>query len=328
MVRGWTGTGTEVGESLDESFENVSAPSSFLPQIALPPRPQKPPPHGEPALAAATKQQSPLPPPPSAHLPKLPLRPVSQPRSSVVCFASQGYPPSPFSSGVNSPVLIRTSSASSSPPSLKHTRRASSTAHPTLRRCHRHLAPIPTATAIAPSLSTHLRPVGHNESQTVLPSFHKSQRPLAHRHPPLVSLSATATSTPNIAESETTGVNSSARPVQPALRRKLARACTEDADACARPVHRHRHDRGIIPASPQTEPGPEPGPDARLDGRVVRAIWFKSSQPIMPYHSLLYVTPPMQDRTSLPTPSPSHPQHRSPASPHSPLADVALPHRA
>jgi len=33
---------------------------------------------------------------------------------------------------------------------------------------------------------------------------------------------------------------------------------------------------GASPASKQTGPWPEPGPDARLDGRVVRAIWLKS----------------------------------------------------
>jgi len=64
MEGDWTGTGTEDGESLGESFENVSAPSSLSPPppIALPHRL---------APAVETKQPSLLLPPP-AHLPKLP----------------------------------------------------------------------------------------------------------------------------------------------------------------------------------------------------------------------------------------------------------------
>jgi len=85
----WTRTRTEDGESLDESFESVFPPSSFLPPVALSPHPQEPPLPGKPAFAVATKQLPP-PRPTSEHPPKLPQRPVSQPRS----FASQGSTPS------------------------------------------------------------------------------------------------------------------------------------------------------------------------------------------------------------------------------------------
>src|SRR5579863_4296535 len=102
--------------------------------------------------------QPPLPLLPSAHPPQLPQHPVSQPRSSVGSFISQGSTPSPVASGVNSPVLTRTLSASSSslsqardvppPPPILPTAAAVAT---------------PTATALAPSLSAHrrLRPLFH-----------------------------------------------------------------------------------------------------------------------------------------------------------------------
>ncbi|KAF8266484.1 hypothetical protein EI94DRAFT_1733095 [Lactarius quietus] len=79
MEREWTVASTEDGESLDESFENVSAPSSFLPPITLPPRPPKPP-----ALATNTSS-----------------------------LASRGSSPS----SISSPILALTPSGSSSAPS-------------------------------------------------------------------------------------------------------------------------------------------------------------------------------------------------------------------
>jgi len=44
MEQYFLGAGTEDGENLGESFENVYTPSSFSPPVALPPRPKKPPP--------------------------------------------------------------------------------------------------------------------------------------------------------------------------------------------------------------------------------------------------------------------------------------------
>lgn len=43
---------------------------------------------------------------------------------------------------------------------------------------------------------------------------------------------------------------------------------------------------------------------------------------------LLSVTRPAQDCARFPTPSPGHPRHRLPASPHSPRPYVSLPHQA
>src|SRR6266852_3849972 len=116
MEREWTGTGTEDGESLDESFENVSAPSSFLPPPSFPLRPPSMP-TGKPALVLATKQPPPPPPLPSQP-PKLPQRPP-HPRGST-----NGSSPSPVTSGVGTPVLTRNNSASSSSHSHQSTRRA------------------------------------------------------------------------------------------------------------------------------------------------------------------------------------------------------------
>ncbi|KAI9459443.1 hypothetical protein BJY52DRAFT_1186402 [Lactarius psammicola] len=109
IEREWSVAGTEDGESLDESFENVSAPSSFLPPITLPPRPPKPP--GNPSVAMASK------PPPPPLPPKLPQR--QQRGSAASSLASRGSSPS----SITSPALALTPSGSSSAPSLASTRR-------------------------------------------------------------------------------------------------------------------------------------------------------------------------------------------------------------
>jgi len=175
MRQDWTWTRTEDGESLDESFESVFAPSSFLPPIALSPYPQEPPLPGKPVLAVATKQ---LPPPPltSEHRPK---RLVSQPRSSVGSFASQGSTPSPAASGVNFLVLTRTPSASGSSLSL-------TLCDTRLSHCPSHPSPLLSP----PCTHTHrdcarALPQCVPPSQTGLPSLHKAQQPPTHPHPPV-----------------------------------------------------------------------------------------------------------------------------------------------
>jgi len=158
---------------------SLRPPPSF-PPIALSPHPQEPPLPGKPALAVATKQLPPPPPPPtSEHPPKLPQRPVSQPRSSVGSFASQGSTPSPAASGVSFLVLTRTPSASSSSLSLTPC---------DARLSHRPSHPPPLLSP--PCTHTHrdwarALPQRVPPSQTGLPSFHKAQRPPAHPHPPL-----------------------------------------------------------------------------------------------------------------------------------------------
>ncbi|KAH9079694.1 hypothetical protein EDB83DRAFT_1299289 [Lactarius deliciosus] len=108
MEREWTVASTEDGESLDESFENVSAPSSFLPPITLPPRPLKPP--GNPTVTSK--------PPPPPLPPKLPQR--QQRGSAASSLASRGSSPS----STTSPALALTpSGSSSSTPSLASTTR-------------------------------------------------------------------------------------------------------------------------------------------------------------------------------------------------------------
>jgi len=133
--------------------------TSFIP----PHHPQKPPPLRKPALIMATKQP-PTPPLPSVHPPKLPQRLVSQPRSSTGSVASQASIPRHLQCKLPGPHM-HTLCKQLLPLAHKHTARASTTAHPTLRRYRRHPAPIPTATAttLAPSLTAyfHLRPVFH-----------------------------------------------------------------------------------------------------------------------------------------------------------------------
>ena len=99
--------------------------------------------------------------------------PVSQPRSSVACFASQGSTPSPFGSAVTPLVLTSAPSASSSSLSLTNTPHVPP---PPLTPSAGAVAtlPIPTTTALAPSLSAHLRPVDYNDRLT--PSFHPFAR--------------------------------------------------------------------------------------------------------------------------------------------------------
>ena len=307
MERDWTGTGTEDGESLDESFENVSAPSSFLPPIALPPRPQKPPPPGKPALAVATKQPPP-PPPPSAHPPKLPQRPVSQPRSSVGGFASQGSTPSPVASGMNSPVLARTPSASSSSVSLTSTRRvpppppipssaaAVTTPHPypPPPRSRPHSARTSVqSTATTASDRSSIRSQGTTTSRTSTSSR--------------ASLPTTTQSTPVLPAAKQQGVAMRARydTLFVANVRAHAPKLAKPPPSTPTPLKRQNAGwRGLSidiativgapPASAQAEPGPEPGPDARLDGRVVHAIWLKSrleSQRLRDIWCVLYSMP-------------------------------------
>ena len=117
--------------------------TSFIP----PHRPQKPPPLGKPALIMATKQP-PTPPLPSVHPPKLPQRPVSQPRSSTGSVASQASIPRRLQRKLPGP-HTHTLRKQLLPLAHKHAARASTTAHPTLRRYRRH--PAACAELVGPS---------------------------------------------------------------------------------------------------------------------------------------------------------------------------------
>jgi hypothetical protein len=136
MEREWTVASIEDGESLDESFENVSAPSSFLPPITLPPRPPKLP--VNPAHLKAATSTSPA---------QAPQRPSSQQRGSAASsLASRGSSPS----SITSPVLALTPSAAAAPRPLSPARAACPLRYPSRPLLPHHARA---------RLSTHLRPV-------------------------------------------------------------------------------------------------------------------------------------------------------------------------
>ena len=273
MEREWTGTGTEDGESLDESFENVSAPSSFLPSPSFPLRPP-PIPSGKPI---ATKQPPP-PPPLLSQPPKLPQRPIVHTRGPM-----NSSSPSPVTSGVGTPVLTRTNSASSSSQSHQSTRRAP--------------PPPPPSTAIAiPSTNA-----PHPRSRP--PSARISVQSTATTSSDRSSLFSQGTTTSRSSiSSRMTSVSASASTLMPATGAKQAPATRVRYEAVfsanvrahvpkppppPTPVPLKRQNAGWrgmsidvtppIPASPAPAgPLTEPGPDARLDGRLVRVIWLKS----------------------------------------------------
>ncbi|KAH9958328.1 hypothetical protein BC827DRAFT_1269618 [Russula dissimulans] len=261
-------TGTEDGESLDESFENVSAPSSFLPPITLPPRPQKPP--GKPALAVATAKRPTTPQPPPQP-PKLPQRPVPPPRDSVSSFGSQGSSPSPILSGVSSPALTRIPSSSSSPPSLLSTRRP---APP---------PPIPPAAAAFPSPPPRSRTsvqstatTGSDRSSLFSQSTATSRTSTSSRASAMASAPAPAPAGAKQALASRARYDvlflanvrahtPKPSPPTPGKRQNAGwRGLSIDIDSGA----------GNAPVS--ALPVSESGSDAKLDGRVVREIWLKS----------------------------------------------------
>ena len=279
MERDWTGTGTEDGESLDESFENVSAPSSFLPSPSFPLRPPSLP-SGKPALALATKQPPP-PPPLLSQPPKLPQRPITHPRGSM-----NGSSPSPITSGVGTPVLTRNNSASSSSHSHQSTRRAPP-------------PPPPSAAVAIPSTNA-----PHPRSRP--PSARTSVQSTGTTSSDRSSLFSQGTTTSHSStSSRMTSISASASTLTPSTGAKQAPATRVRYDAVfsanvrvhapkapppPTPVPLKRQNagwRGIsidvpppMSASP-VPPGPgltltEPGPEARLDGRLVRVIWLKS----------------------------------------------------
>ncbi|KAF8470399.1 hypothetical protein DFH94DRAFT_770895 [Russula ochroleuca] len=282
MEREWTGTGTEDGESLDESFENVSAPSCFLPSTTFTPR-QPPLSSGKPALV--TKQ--PPPPPPSSQPPKLPQRPVHYPRSSANSFASHSTSPSPVTSSVSSPVT-RTPSASSSSLSLQSTRRVPPPPPPSAA------AAIPTTNAPRPrshppSARTSVQSTGtttSDRSSLLSQGTATSRTSISSR----ASVSASA-STPTSA----TGAKQQAQATRArydALFTANVRAHAPKPPPPPTPTPAKRQNagwRGLsidVPPPPSPIPSPTPpssaltekelGPDARLDGRLVREIWLKS----------------------------------------------------
>ena len=283
MEREWTGMGTEDGESLDESFENVSAPSSFLPPPSFPPRPPSMP--GKSAFALATKQP---PPPPPSQPPKLPQRPITHPRSTTNNLAPHSSSPSPVTSGVGTPVLTRTNSASSSSHSHQSTRRAP--------------PPPPPSAAIAIPSNTN---APHARSRP--PSARISVQSTATTSSDRSSLFSQGTTTSRSSiSSRMTSISASASTLTPTMGGKQAQAARIRYDTAFSanvrahapkpppppiPVPLKRQNagwRGLsidvpppIPASasPALPGGPaltEPGPEARLDGRIVRLIWLKS----------------------------------------------------
>ncbi|KAH9026774.1 hypothetical protein EDB85DRAFT_163482 [Lactarius pseudohatsudake] len=249
MEREWTVASTEDGESLDESFENVSAPSSFLPPITLPPRPPKPP--GNPTVTIPSKPPPPLP-------PKLPQR--QQRGSTASSLASRGSSPS----STPSPALALTPSGSSSTPSLASTRRAPPPLPITTP------PPPPPPRSRPPSARTSVQSTATTASDrsslfsttsrtsissrtSVSPS--KTSKPAAPKPSPRARYDALF-----LANVRAHAPRKPPPPPIPAKRQNAGwRGLSIDLDQCA-----------------QTAPAVEPGPDARLDGRLVRKIWLMS----------------------------------------------------
>ncbi|KAH9001005.1 hypothetical protein EDB92DRAFT_1938779 [Lactarius akahatsu] len=249
MEREWTGASTEDGESLDESFENVSAPSSFLPPITLPPRPPKPP--GNPTVTVPSK------PPPPPLPPKLPQR--QQRGSTASSLASRGSSPS----STTSPALALTPSGSSSTPSLASTRRVP--------------PPLPITTPPPPP-PPRSRP----------PSARTSVQSTATTASDRSSLFST-TSRTSISSRTSVSPSKTSKPApKPSPRARYDALFLANVRAHAPrkppppPIPAKRQNagwRGLsidLDQSAHPAPAVEPGPDARMDGRLVRKIWLKS----------------------------------------------------
>ncbi|KAI0306297.1 hypothetical protein B0F90DRAFT_1688739 [Multifurca ochricompacta] len=259
MEREWTVTGTEDGESLDESFENVSAPSSFLPPITLSSRPLKPP--GKPALAVATKQPVSLP-------PKLPQRPpIFQQRSSAGSFPSQSSSPSSITSSTTSPIQTLTPSASSSSLSLTNTRR---------------VPPPPPITSPPPPPPSRSRPSSARTSVQSTATT-ASDRSSLFSQATTASRTSLSSRTSVSASMPTPGAKQVARGRYDTL---FTANLHEHAPKPPLPVPAKRQNagwRGLsidldLSGFPVQVPTPlsERGSDSRLDGRLVRKIWLKS----------------------------------------------------
>ncbi|KAF8261691.1 hypothetical protein EI94DRAFT_1745427 [Lactarius quietus] len=261
MEREWTVASTEDGESLDESFENVSAPSSFLPPITLPPRPPKPP-------ALATKS----PPPPLP--PKLPQRPPNQQHrgSATSSLASRGSSPS----SISSPILALTPSGSSSAPSLTSTRRVP----PPLPITSPPPAPPPRSRP--PSARTSVQ-----STTTTTTTTSASDRCSLFSTNSRTSFSSRTSVSPSKSSKPSAGPKQSPRARYDALFVANVRAHTPRKPPPP-PVPAKRQNagwRGLSMDLDQTVqqsvaaasvPAQEPGPDARLDGRLVCKIWVQS----------------------------------------------------
>jgi hypothetical protein len=248
MEREWTVSSIEDGESLDESFENVSAPSSFLPPITLPPRPPKPP-------AAASK------PPPPPLPPKLPQRP---PGSAASSLASRGSSPSSLSS----PVLALAPSSSSSAPSLTTTRRAP--------------PPLPITSPPPPPPPRSRPPSARTSVQSTATTTSASDRSSLFSTNSQTSFSSRTSVSPSKTLKPSVGSKPSPRARYDALFVANLRAHTPRKPPPP-PVPAKRQNagwRGLsidhLDQSVHPAPAQEPGPDARLDGRLVCKIWAKS----------------------------------------------------
>ncbi|KAH9980963.1 hypothetical protein BGW80DRAFT_1453909 [Lactifluus volemus] len=265
MEREWTGTGTEDGESLDESFEDVSAPSSFLPPTTLPPRPPKPP-----ALSVTSNSK----PPAIAQPPKLPQRPSPQPRGSPNSLTSQSSLPS-TTSLVASPAPMLSLSASSSSTSLTNTRRLPPPLPPPIS------APAP---APAPSNSRSRPPSARAsvQSTTTTASDRSSlfSQATTTSRTSLSSRASFSTPTPGPGAKHTIRARYDALFIAN-MRAHAPPKSLPTAAAAAAPTKRQNAGwRGLSidvePIAYSAPAAPEPGPDARLDGRLVRKIWLKS----------------------------------------------------
>ena len=273
MEREWTVASTEDGESLDESFENVSAPSSFLPPITLPPRPPKPP-------AAGSK------PPPPPIPPKLPQRPPSQQRGSgTSSLASRGSSPS----SISSPILALTPSGSSSAPSLTstNTRRVPpplpitsppppphprSSRPPSARTSVQSTATTTSITSDRCSLFSTTSRTSFSSRTSVSPS--KSSKP------------GTKSSSPRARYDALFIANVRAHQQHAGRRKPPPPPSSPSAPSVPVPVPAKRQNAGwrglsidldqTVNMNATAVAAAEPAPDARLDARIVCRIWLKS----------------------------------------------------
>ncbi|KAH8980355.1 hypothetical protein EDB86DRAFT_569055 [Lactarius hatsudake] len=252
MEREWTGASTEDGESLDESFENVSAPSSFLPPITLPPRPPKPP--GNPTVTSK--------PPPPPLPPKLPQR--QQRGSTASSLASRGSSPS----SSPSPALALTpSGSSSSTPSLASTRRVP--------------PPVPITTPPPPPPPRSRPPSARTSVQSTATTA--SDRSSLFSITSRTSISSRTSVSPSKTSKPAPKPSPRARYDALFLANVRAHAPRKPPPPPPPPIPAKRQNAGWRGLSIDLDqcvvhpaPAAEPGPDARLDGHLVRKIWLKS----------------------------------------------------
>ncbi|KAH9993831.1 hypothetical protein BJV77DRAFT_997098 [Russula vinacea] len=258
MEREWTGTGTEDSESLDESFENISAPSSFLSSsflssTTLTPR-QPPLSSGKPALGLATKQSPP--PPPSSQPPSYPSQFLHLPPKYTPCTT----PTAP--SAAAAAVAIPTTNAPrprSRPPSARTS--VQSTATTTSDRSSLFSQGTTTSRT---SISSRASVSASASTPTSAPGAKQQAQTTRARYDALFTANVRS-HTPKL----------SPRPTPMPAKRQNAGWRGLSIDVPPPPP---------LPISASSSPTPpgsaltekELGPDARLDGRLVREIWLKS----------------------------------------------------